>query len=401
MPFFSRIYLFVVTIFVLMMPGRAVATDGCDTTVWFVNIYPGSEIYELEGHSALRIKTCEWDMAVNYGMFSFDSPNFIYRFVKGETDYMVGAIPWEYFIAGYIQTGRRVVAHELGMTSEQKARLIDLVAENLKPENRVYRYNYVLDNCATRPLRMVELAMGDTLILSEPVTEPSLKTFRDYMQYYHSNYPWYQFGIDIALGKGIDRPINVREKAFAPVVLESQIDETTVGATEGHKLIVDKEVLFDAEPFGVVLPGTPWYMSPVFVFWVIALLLTCYSVRLVFHRHRYPRLVATLLFTLYGLAGLLVAFLVFVSVHEATSPNVNLLWLNPLCFIPVVGLWLKKAKKLNYWYFLINFVLLIGVIVLWVAGYQEPNSGFIPLVLVDMLFSALYIYQLRFDCEKN
>lgn len=36
------------------------------------------------------------DLAVNYGIFDFDSPNFIYRFVKGETDYMVAAIPSAY-----------------------------------------------------------------------------------------------------------------------------------------------------------------------------------------------------------------------------------------------------------------------------------------------------------------
>ena len=43
----------------------------------------------------------------------------------------------------------------------QKRRLLDLLETNVLPQNRTYRYNYVKDNCATRPLRAVEaLAAG-------------------------------------------------------------------------------------------------------------------------------------------------------------------------------------------------------------------------------------------------
>ena len=41
----------------------------------------------------------------------------------------------------------------------------------------------------------------------------------------------------------------------------------------------------------------------------------------------------TIYFNIAGLAGLLLTFLIFVSVHYATSPNWLYLWLNPLCFI--------------------------------------------------------------------
>lgn len=379
----------------------APAIENCDTTVWFVNIYPGSEIYELEGHSALRIKTCDFDMAINYGMFSFETPNFVYRFVKGETDYMVGAIPWDYFIHEYQKSDRRIVSNRLNLSPEQKEKLIDLVNENLRPENRVYRYNYILDNCATRPLRTVELAIGDTILLSSPTSWPEKDSFREYMRYFHRNYPWYQFGIDLALGHRIDKPVTVRECSFAPVLLDDQLRNARVGGPNGLELVSETTVLNDVDPENVVLKPTPWYLTPIFVAWLISLLVAFSILYRFINKRPLPRIVISVLYGVYGLAGLLIAFLVFISVHEATSPNVNILWLNPLCFIPAVGIWIKKAKKVNTWYFLLNFVLLLALIVLWFTGYQSPNSAFIPLVLLDLLISGLYPYRIFFSENKK
>ena len=53
---------------------------------------PGSNIYELEGHAGLLIDHPEYGkFVVNWGVFDFNSPNFVYRFVKGETDYMAAS----------------------------------------------------------------------------------------------------------------------------------------------------------------------------------------------------------------------------------------------------------------------------------------------------------------------
>lgn len=110
---------------------------------------PGKNIYELEGHTALRVRYKGSDIAVNYGLFDFAAPNFVYRFVKGETDYMVGAAPYEYFLTQYRRDGRDVWEQPLNLSAESAFRLVSLLDENLQPENRVYRYNYVKDNCAT------------------------------------------------------------------------------------------------------------------------------------------------------------------------------------------------------------------------------------------------------------
>ena len=126
-------------------------------TVSLLTAAPGDDIYELEGHAALRLKSSTYDMTVNWGLFDFDSPNFVYRFVKGETDYMAGAIPTAYFIEQYRREGRRLKEQTFNLTPEEAGRLRELVEINLLPENRTYRYNYVRDNCSTRCIDIVEI----------------------------------------------------------------------------------------------------------------------------------------------------------------------------------------------------------------------------------------------------
>ncbi len=351
--------------------------------VSFVNFYPGAEVYELEGHSALRITTADSDVAVTYGVFSFDQPNFIYRFVKGETDYSVAAVPWRYFLQHYLDHDRRVVEHGIRLDSVQQQKLLQLIDTNLLPQNRVYRYNYVKDNCATRPLRILEQAIGDSICLPAPDAPVS---YRDVMRRYHRNYPWYQFGIDLSLGSGIDYKIDARELAFAPVVLDSMLPLATV---DGAPLLAGTTVINAGSD--ATLPPTPWPLHPLTVCWAIfAIGITITAADL--HRLRVSRWLDTLLFSVFGIEGLVLTFLIFISVHEATSPNYLYAWLNPAALIVPTLIWLKKCRQLVTLYFFANFVVVLCFAVTWPFSPQQYNPAFLPLVLLDIARSASYLY---------
>ncbi|MDE6486383.1 MAG: DUF4105 domain-containing protein, partial [Muribaculaceae bacterium] len=126
-----------------------------DTIISYIVCDAGADIYQLEGHAALRVQTPDADIAVNYGLFDFSAPGFVWRFALGRTDYMCGAAPWPWFLDTYRREGRRVTQHRLDLTPSEKAAVISALSRNLTPEHRVYRYNYVKDNCATRPLAIV------------------------------------------------------------------------------------------------------------------------------------------------------------------------------------------------------------------------------------------------------
>ena len=68
-----------------------------DTLISLITCHAGPEIYELEGHSGVRIATPAYDYVLNYGLFDFNAPGFVYRFVKGETDYMLSSCPFAFF----------------------------------------------------------------------------------------------------------------------------------------------------------------------------------------------------------------------------------------------------------------------------------------------------------------
>lgn len=349
---------------------------------------PGSNVYELEGHAALRVVLPDGrDIAVNYGIFDFDSPNFIYRFVKGETDYMVAAYPFRLFVDGYRREGREVVEYPLNLTAAESERLTGLLSENLLPEKRVYRYNYVKDNCSTRVLDLVEKAVGDSAALHAPEFSSGW-SFRDAMRYYHVNYPWYQFGIDLALGNGIDYPLSEHEKVFAPAILMDMLPSATL--SDG-RLLAGTPVMHSSDNGGGPFAPTPWPLTPMAVsLYVLVAVAICAAIDL--RRRRVSRWADAVFMSVAGLAGCLLTFLVFVSTHEATSPNWLIVWLNPLCFIVPVCIFIKKCARLVFCYEIVNFVALFLLCVLWPLTGQTANRAFWPLIAADMILSARYIY---------
>ena len=357
----------------------------------------GGEIYELEGHAGLRIQHDVYgDFTVNWGVFDFNSPGFVYRFVKGETDYIAAAAPTPYFLRAYEAQGRSVREYDLRLDSLQAERLTEAVMQNIRPENRTYRYNYVLDNCATRPLAVVEAAVGDTLTLATPPLNPGERTtFRNVMRHYHASYPWYQFGIDTALGSGIDRPISEREAAFAPVLLGPMVEGATL--PDGSQAVTATRYLVgSAHTPSVVLGPTPWFLTPMAVSLIILSLSVIVSIGQLRGRClRGARWFDTLWFSIEGLEGLILTFLIFISVHEATSPNWLYLWLNPLCFIGAIAPWLKNGARLQFTYQSVNFALLIALAGIFVSGVQSPNPAFLPLMAATLLRSATIIYMYK------
>lgn len=359
---------------------------------------PGKEIYELEGHTALRLTFDDGtDLSVNWGTFDFNSPNFLYRFVKGETDYRMSVYPFSYFLNQYTREGRWMNERVLNISNESKERLVALIDSTLTQGSPVYRYNYVLDNCATRPVDYIEAAVGSKVNLGDEtgIEEPT-GTFREDMTYYHKNYPWYQFGIDLALGSGIDRKIKHEEHKFAPIALDKMLEEATYDDKGEVIKLASPAVQILASGAGAPSGPTPFVLTPMFVCWLYCLLtfVVCvYDLT----RHKVSIWYQSIYYFIATLAGFLLSFLIFISVHESTSPNWLYLWLNPLCVTGAVLIWLKNLKRAVYCWQIINFVGLIILAILALCGVQHLNRAFWPLILADALMSATWILIARWQ----
>ncbi len=363
--------------------------------VSLITCYPGSEIYELYGHTMLRVRYADVDMVYNYGIFDFNAPNFMYRFVKGETDYKVVGYSSQYMLHGY--ESRKVVEQDLNLTQRQAAEVVNALYINALPDNAVYRYNYIYDNCATRPRDIVEKAIGGAL--HYPAMRDTL-TFREEMRHYNANYAWQQFGIDLVLGSGIDYELDYREQMFVPMVLMDAFAGATVERGDTVMPLVNAtRVLNPGADMGDVLPPTPEWMSPMTV--AIALLVVVVAVSLLdIKRHKVSRWLDSLLFGFAGICGIVIFFLIFVSTHAATSPNFNGIWLHPFSLLPAILIWIKKAKRVLYFYHFLNFAVIILLLVSWPFLPQAANMAIFPFMLCLATRSFNYIVIFSCKCTK-
>jgi len=341
-------------------------------------------VFTLYGHTALRVHdpVTNIDHVYNYGIFDFDKPNFIYRFAKGETDYILGVNHFRYFLSEYKSRGSEIHEQVLHLLPEEKEALWQALEWNRRPENRVYRYNFFFDNCATRPLAMIENNMAAAITFA-PTT--SFSTFREVINQCTRDHPWQTFGCDLALGLPTDRLMTQRETFFIPEYLKNAF-ATAVIVREGKATPLVKQSRQLAKENRT--PVTPLFItSPIVCF----SLLFVFILGLTYHerrKNRYYRFVDILLFFTAGIAGCILFFLSFISVHPSTFPNISLLWLHPFHLLGVFLFSIKKLKKATYWYHLINFAVIMMMCLGWIFIPQHFNIAFIPLIACLLLRSG-------------
>ena len=370
-----------------------VPLDFDSVSVSLITCYPGPEIYKLYGHTALRVRYGERDVMFNYGVFDFDSPNFMYRFVTGEAIYILARYDFDMALDEYRREHTRVVEQHLNLSEAAARSLMKRLLINAQPQNRGYCYNYIYDNCSTRARNIVESVLGS---ISYGERTDSLRTFRDVMHHFNSSYAWQQFGIDLALGRDLDVTMNDRDIQFAPIYLMKAFAGATYVDAQGerHPLVSHTDIILDGPETGSLLPPTPVYLQP--LFFAILLFLLALAVTLHDMRHKsISRVFDTVLYALFGIAGLLVYFLIFVSQHAATSPNYVGLWITPLYFVQVVLLWVKRSWRFLYFYQMINFALLLVLIICGWCMPQQWNVAFYPLMATLALRQFNFLFFIR------
>ena len=355
---------------------------------------PGDELYSLFGHTAIRYEDYRQgsrvDIVFNYGLFSFNTPHFALRFALGETDYLLGAEGCGQFVMEYAFENREVVQQTLNLTSEEKQKLIALLDENFRPENRVYRYNFFYDNCATRPRDKIKESLAGQLVYPD-VLQGKAVTYRDIVREFTEGHPWARFGFFLCLGADADRPITLEQAMFAPGYLQKAFAGATVinGAGGTRPLVSKTEVLVPAEPSEA---ASQWgkLLTPFACSLVLLLVVACFFVWSIC-RKKECWLLNAVLFTTAGLAGCILFFLAVFSSHPAVDKNYVLLFLHPahLLFTPYVIYCVLKRKKC--WYLGLNTIVLMFFIILLPLMPQKFDPAIVPLACCLLLCSASHL----------
>ena len=283
----------------------------------------GEQVWSKYGHTAIRVIDYpnQIDIVFNYGVFSLMEEDFYIKFVKGETYYQLGIEPYSYFMAFYSSIGRKTYWQELNLTHQQKQRIYDALITNYRPENRYYLYNFVFDNCATRPYYLIKQALQDTII--SDYQGYANHDFRSTISHYTGKHSWVDFGINLVFGNEANRPMTNEERLFLPEELMRYFAQAHL--SDGTPLVRRQHIgAFDTM-------HTPWYATCWFgfaLFGIFMLLLTLRDRR----RQRLTIAVDIILIIIYLLLTALVVFLTFFSCH----PLVGFNW--RLILIPLIHL---------------------------------------------------------------
>ncbi len=346
-----------------------------------VTMGPGDIFWERFGHDAIVVDDPVHGEPVsyNFGFFDMAEDGFIGRFVRGDMQYMLVALPLQQDMQYYREVGRGAKLQWLDLDPAQARKLAADLAENAKPENARYRYDYYTDNCATRVRDALDRALGGGL-RKQMEGRSSGDTYRGESVRLASPATWMWLLFDIGLGPYGDRPLSRWEQAFLPRRLADDLREAK--RSDGKPLVIDEQELLPqqqaAEP--AEQPRTLWP-------WLLLGLVAAASV-LVFAR-RTPRTVAGFAIAFWSLCGILGVVLALswaFTEHRALWANRNLLLLNPLCLLLLPGAWaLLRGRKASPRFDMLLIVMAglaaLACLPLWLQAMPQRNGHWIALLL--------------------
>jgi hypothetical protein len=344
-----------------------------DIRVSLLTIDPGIIFYSVFGHSAIRIKidSSNYDFVYNYGMFSFNKPDFYYDLVSGKMIFYMTKEPYDSFISKYEHEKRSVHEQVFAMDSAQTMFVCHYLENNLKIENRYYRYLFLHDNCATRIRDIVPKTFNDITL---PESHETF-TYRGLVHRYLQKYPWGKLIIDIVFGLPLDRKIDLYEQMFLPDNLSDVFARTL---SHGQQIVKETNILFvseqpDIQPLGLI--------TPTVVCCIVLVLSLLFS---------YMRKVSIFFYFLIlfsvGMVGMLITFLWFFSDHTTVAVNnLNIIWALPTHTVMAFFLLLRRGGNFTRKYFLTTAIISVLLIASWIFLPQRLNPALIALILAIAL----------------
>ena len=341
-----KVFLFFVLLLFSNSGHTQAVTDATTLRAGVITMEPGEEFWARFGHDAIVIENTQTgeSMSFNFGFFDMGEPGFFSNFFNGKMQYQLVALPTEEDLQNYRDMGRGVRMQWLNLDQKQIRDLYSALAENAKPENARYTYDYYFSNCATRVRDSL-----DTILKGEIKTQlssPSLgNTFRSESVRLAWPAKWMAMGFHLGLGPAADKPLSRWDEAFIPMRLRDSLRQ--IKLSDGSALVTSEQELV---PHRLSLPpgDMPQWKKTAFLIGIFL------AMGILFLAKRAPRLlagIAGVFWLIAGLLGCLMLFVWFGSAHWAGYRNENLLLLSPLALALLPGAWRKLRNRKTNAYF--------------------------------------------------
>jgi len=374
--------IFLLTHYSLFIIHFSFAQDSSHLRISLLTCTPGEELYSTFGHSAYRVidSSSVTDIVYNYGTFNFDDDGFYLKFVRGKLLYYVSTERFEDFKYMYQVTNRGITEQVLNLTAAEKTTIQQFLNNNLKEENRFYKYDFFFDNCTTR-LRDILKKNHDSSFTIKPVM-PVGTTFRQAIHQYldKNEKDWSKLGIDILLGRPCDGVMTAAQMQFLPDNLMKSLDSAN------HPLILSHQNLYVINENA----GKGTIFSPLVVFSLLLIIIALLSLV----KNKFTLIFLQgfdgILFFCTGLLGIILIFMWLGTDHSMTKNNFNLLWAWPTNIILAFFVNSKK-NRVKKW-FAFTAVGLVLVLLAWFFLPQHLNIALLPFVLLLIYRSATKVF---------
>lgn len=340
----------------------------------------GNELYSTFGHSAiwLRDPATGLDIVYNFGTFDFNTPNFYVKFTRGKLPYMLSSSNMSDFMASYIWEKRSVYEQELNLTLAQKEKMFALLEENMKPENRQYKYDFFFDNCSTRQRDLFEKTIAEAG--GQKYTYQAVKgdtTLRAMLDPGVSQMPWTQFGFYLGLGSVTDKVATTHQRMFLPHKLMAAYANARIG---NGPAVLKTRTLYQASADELSETNSSSPLTPMFLFSFLFLVIAFFTYR-DYKKEKSYTIIDKVLFLCLGLLGFFLSFLWFGTDHLATKNNMNLIWAFPVHAIVVFLFKNPKHKSFLKNYMLFVFVFTLMLIATFNFFPQKFHMAVFPILL--------------------
>jgi hypothetical protein len=366
-----------ILIFSFLFFNSASAQDSSRLRISLLTCTPGEELYSTFGHSAYRVIDSSkafndnWrDVVYNYGTFNFDDEGFYLKFIRGKLLYYVSAEYFPGFKELYQSTNRGITEQVLHLSATEKIAIQQFLNENLKEENKYYKYDFFFDNCTTR-LRDILKKYNDSSFTQTAVMPEGSRFRQAIHQYLDKNHKdWSKLGIDILLGQPCDGIMTAEHMQFLPDNLMKSLDSSD------HKMVLSSANLYSIAADNSKGP----FFTPLLVF----SLLFIFIVLLGFIKNKFVQGLLQgidgLFFFLTGALGIILILMWVGTDHSMTKNNFNLIWAWPTHSI--MAFFVSSKKRWVQKYFKFTAVALMAVLISWFFLPQQMNNGLIPIVLL-------------------
>lgn len=371
--------------FCLLALNPLMAQDTARLRISMLTCGTGQDLYSIYGHSALRIidSVRGTDKVYNYGTFNFGDPDFYMKFTRGKLPYYLNDDDFSDFLSLYEYEKRSMYEQILNLNPKDALAVQDFVLNNLKPENKYYRYDFLYDNCSTRIRDIFTKLFGKRFSYGEACESDSM-SFRTILDHYERNLHWERVGINLLMSNEVDKKMTNEQSMFLPDYLMKGF----AGAVLDGKPLVRETLKLLPEPsFVADIPNQPkmW-------FWGISLLLIFLSFLPAMHK---PLMyVDVLLFLVLGLLGCLMLFMWFGTEHQVCTWNRNLLWAFPLHL--VFAFLIPRQSEMASAYARYASWLIVLSLFYNLFAIQKFSAEFIPIIILIMFRLNHYAKKVKY-----